>query len=98
MTEPGWVEHAIWCQIYPLGFVDAESAAPSTDGAVSHRLLQLNGWLDYAVDLGVSGLALGPVFASETHGYDTADYYRIDPRLGEEADFDDLITQAHARA
>jgi cyclomaltodextrinase len=97
MTEPHWVEHAIWWHVYPLGFVGAETAAPAPDRPVSHRLSHLNGWLDYAVDLGVSGLALGPVFASETHGYDTTDYYRIDPRLGDEADFDELIVQAHAR-
>ncbi|WP_436055986.1 alpha-amylase family glycosyl hydrolase [Pseudarthrobacter oxydans] len=37
------------------------------------------------------------VFASETHGYDTTDYFRIDPRLGDDADFDELIAQCHAR-
>lgn len=87
MAEPHWVEHAIWWHVYPLGFVGAETAAPAPDRPVSHRLSHLNDWLDYAVDLGVSGLALGPVFASETHGYDTTDYYRIDPRLGDGADF-----------
>jgi cyclomaltodextrinase len=97
VTEPGWVEHAIWWHIYPLGFVGAETAAPTSGSPVLHRLSQLSSWLDYAVDLGVSGIALGPIFASETHGYDTADYYRIDPRLGDDADFDELITQAHAR-
>ena len=97
MAEPHWVEHAIWWHVYPLGFVGAETAAPAPDLPVSHRLSHLNDWLDYAVDLGVPGLALGPVFASETHGYDTTDYYRIDPRLGDEADFDELIVQAHAR-
>jgi cyclomaltodextrinase len=97
MTEPGWVEHAIWWHVYPLGFVGAEKEAPASGTPVSHRLSHLCSWLDYAVDLGVSGLALGPIFASETHGYDTTDYYRIDPRLGDEADFVDLIIQAHAR-
>jgi cyclomaltodextrinase len=54
-------------------------------------------WLDYAVQLGASGIALGPIFASETHGYDTIDYFRIDPRLGDEADFVELVEAAHAR-
>jgi cyclomaltodextrinase len=97
VTEPDWVEHAIWWHVYPLGFVGAETAAPAFNYPVSHQLSRLNSWLDYAVDLGVSGLALGPVFASETHGYDTTDYYRIDPRLGDEDDFDELIAQAHGR-
>ena len=64
---------------------------------VAHRLGQLNGWLDYAVNLGASGIALGPIFASQTHGYDTTDHYRIDPRLGDERDFAELAGAAHAR-
>jgi cyclomaltodextrinase / maltogenic alpha-amylase / neopullulanase len=42
-------------------------------------------------------LLLGPVFASETHGYDTVDHFRIDPRLGDEADFDRLVAAAKNR-
>jgi cyclomaltodextrinase len=92
---PGWVRHAIWWHIYPLGFVGAEPAA--TGGPPVHRLRRLLDWLDYAVELGASGLALGPVFASETHGYDTVDHFRIDPRLGDDADFDALVAAAHER-
>jgi glycosidase len=47
--------------------------------------------------LGASGIALGPIFASRTHGYDTADHYRIDPRLGDDEDFDYVIDQARRR-
>jgi glycosidase len=89
-----WADHAIWWQIYPLGFTGAEQAAQP---AVVHRLPQLENWLGYAIELGCSGLLLGPVFASETHGYDTVDHFRIDPRLGDEADFDRLVAAAHAR-
>lgn len=91
-----WNEQAIWWQVFPLGFVGAEAEA-LPDAPVTHRLPHLQAWLDYAVDLGVSGLALGPVFAASTHGYDTTDPFRIDPRLGDEADFDALIEAAHAR-
>ena len=86
----------VWWQVYPLGFVGAPPTAAG-DEPVVHRLRHLMGWLDYAVDLGVDGLALGPVFASHTHGYDTVDHFRIDPRLGDDADFDALIGAAHAR-
>jgi glycosidase len=51
--------------------------------------------VEYAAGLGVDTLSLGPVFASSTHGYDTVDHFRIDPRLGDEADFDALIAAAH---
>jgi cyclomaltodextrinase len=91
-----WVEHAVWWQVYPFGFVGAEREASACTG-VMHRLDHLVGWLDYAANLGVSGILLGPVFASSTHGYDTVDHFQIDKRLGDEADFDALIKAAHDR-
>ena len=42
-------------------------------------------------DLGASGLLLGPVFESATHGYDTLDHMHIDVRLGGDAAFDQLV-------
>ncbi|AQT80074.1 alpha-amylase [Mycolicibacterium litorale] len=96
MSAPDWVSHAIWWHIYPLGFVGAFPADPAP-GPDEHRLSRVVDWLDHAIALGASGIALGPIFASRTHGYDTTDHYRIDPRLGEDADFDTLVAQAHQR-
>jgi glycosidase len=96
MSGPAWVQHAIWWQVYPLGFVGAFPADPPPTGD-EHRLRRLVDWLDHAIELGASGIALGPVFASRTHGYDTSDHYRIDPRLGDDADFDHLVAGAHQR-
>jgi len=83
--------------VYPLGFTDAERAALPGDAPVVHRLRHLESWLDYAVELGCNGLLLGPVFASETHGYDTTDHFRIDSRLGDSGDFDALVSAADQR-
>ena len=96
MSEPDWVDHVIWWQVYPLGFVGAYPADPPP-GAAEHRLRRLAGWLDYALELGASGLALGPVFSSRTHGYDTTDHLRIDPRLGTDDDFDHLVAECRGR-
>ena len=93
MNEPAWVQHVIWWQVYPLGFVGAYPAEPSPT-ADEHRLRRIVDWFDHAIALGASGIALGPVFASRTHGYDTTDHYRIDPRLGDDADMDHLIAEA----
>jgi glycosidase len=93
---PDWVRHAIWWHVYPLGFVGA-FPSEHPPGPEEHRLGRLADWLDYAVGLGASGIALGPVFASRTHGYDTTDHYRIDARLGDDADFDRLVGEAHQR-
>ena len=90
-----WPETVIWWHVYPLGFGGAEPEQVS-DGVVRHRMPG-EPWLDYLVQLGANGLALGPIFASETHGYDTTDYLRIDPRLGDLDDFDALIEAAHGR-
>jgi glycosidase len=90
------VRHAIFWHAYPLGFVGA-FPADDPPRADEHRLRRITEWLDHVVTLGLSGIALGPVFASRTHGYDTTDHYRIDPRLGDDADFDDLLRQAHQR-
>jgi cyclomaltodextrinase / maltogenic alpha-amylase / neopullulanase len=96
VTAPAWVQHAIWWQVYPLGFVGAFPADPAPN-ADEHRLDRVTDWLDHAVELGTSGIALGPLFASSTHGYDTSDHYRIDPRLGDDADFDRLVSEARSR-
>ena len=93
---PSWVPHAIWWQIYPLGFVGAFPATEPPNPA-EHRLRRLVSWFDHAIALGASGIALGPIFASRTHGYDITDHYRIDPRLGDDADFDYLVAEAHRR-
>jgi cyclomaltodextrinase / maltogenic alpha-amylase / neopullulanase len=86
----------IWWQVYPLGFVGA-FPAHQPPGPGEHRLRRLASWFDHAIELGASGIALGPIFASRTHGYDTTDHYRIDPRLGDGADFDYLVAEAHRR-
>lgn len=98
-SGPDWVQHAIWWQVYPLGFVGAFPVPQSNEPPQpeEHRLRRLVDWLDHAIELGASGIALGPIFASRTHGYDTTDHYRIDPRLGDDADFDHLVAEAHRR-
>ncbi|HEY9303959.1 MAG TPA: alpha-amylase family glycosyl hydrolase, partial [Mycobacterium sp.] len=96
MTLPPWVRHVIWWHVYPLGFVGAFPAATPADPG-EHRLRRIAEWFDHAIQLGASGVALGPIFASRTHGYDTTDHYRIDPRLGDDDDFDYLVDEAHRR-
>ncbi|MDO5712482.1 MAG: alpha-amylase family protein [Micrococcales bacterium] len=94
-----WAEHAICWHVYPLGFLGApiRDRDAQVRDALTHRLLGLVAWLDYMVELGASALLLGPIFDSSTHGYDTLDHYRIDPRLGDETDFDSLVRECHER-
>ena len=90
-----WIDHSIWWQVYPIGFAGAERSRPN--GPVEHRLPQLVGWLDYLIALGANGLILNPIFDSISHGYDTLNHYTIDPRLGDDADFDYLLAEAKKR-
>lgn len=94
LAEPGWADSVIWWHCYPLGFVGAERRRIDR---VEHRLGRLVNWLDYLIELGANGLLLAPVFDSTSHGYDTLDHYRIDARLGDDADFDALVAEARAR-
>jgi len=95
---PDWPAHVFWWHLYPLGFV----GAPIRDGVDPdaepvHRLERIESWLDHVIELGLNGLLLGPIFASETHGYDTVDHFRVDPRLGDGADVDRLVAAARGR-
>ncbi len=91
----------VWYHIYPLGFLGAEDVNPapgSRNGQVAPRLSGLVEWLDYVKDLGVTAVLLGPVFESESHGYDLVDPFCIDRRLGTEADLVRLIEECHRRS
>lgn len=89
--------HGVWWHVYPLGLLGAERAQTDVGDAVAHRLPRLIPWLDYSLELGVSGWVLGPVFSSATHGYDTVDHFAVDRRLGDTDDLVALIDAAHAR-
>jgi glycosidase len=54
--------------------------------------------LGYIKELGVTTIYFTPVFESPTnHRYDAMNYFKIDPRLGTEADLRELIEKAGAR-
>ena len=91
-----WIRHAVWWQVYPLGATAAEREALPPDAGPVPRLKELHGWLPHLVSLGCNGLALGPVFESGTHGYDTVDHFRVDRRLGTEDDLRELLDACHA--
>lgn len=102
---PAWVREAICWQVYPLGFCgaprereDLEAASYGSGGqSVVHRLGRIEGWLDHLVSLGANVLLLNPLFDSVSHGYDTLDHHRLDPRLGDEGDWDHLVAACRQR-
>lgn len=53
--------------------------------------------LPYLGELGINAIYLNPIFeARSNHRYDTGDYKKIDPMLGEEKDFIELCKKAGA--
>ena len=92
---PDWVKHAIWWQVYPLGFTSAEAAEDRAP--VTHRLGHLTGWLELRRQPGRLGARAraGLRLADARVRHDRP--YRIDPRLGDEQDFAGLVQAAHAR-
>lgn len=100
---PGWLREAIIYQIFVDRFAPSPGAAFATPadplgGFYGGTLRGITSRLDYLAGLGVTCLWLTPIFPSPTHhGYDATDYTRIEPRLGTEADFQELLEGAHQR-
>ena len=88
-----WSTDSVFYHIYPLGFCGAPEY--NDFGAPVQRLEQLYDWIPHLKELGVNALYLGPVFQSVKHGYDTADYYQVDCRLGDNESFAELCGELH---
>ena len=89
-----WTEQEVIYHIYPLGMLGAEQKNTFSDHIIN-RLPELMNWVQYYKDLGISCIYLGPVFSSESHGYDTEDYCKVDQRLGTNADLKALVEYFH---
>jgi HAD superfamily hydrolase (TIGR01509 family) len=59
------------------------------------KILQVIGHLPVIKAQGFNTVFFGPVFQSAHHGYDTADFGKIDSRLGTNADFARVCQAAH---
>ncbi|MBQ2057835.1 MAG: maltodextrin glucosidase, partial [Oscillospiraceae bacterium] len=88
-----WAESSVFYQIYPLGITGAPR---DNDGVTVNRLGKIADWLPHIKKLGANAIYFSPVFESDTHGYDTRDYRKIDCRLGTNADFRALVSACHA--
>lgn len=87
-----WAYESVFYQIYPLGF----SGAPfENDGVLNHRILKVNDWIPHIKRLGADAIYFSPVFESDTHGYNTRDYTKIDTRLGTNKDFANVCYNLH---
>lgn len=87
-----WAYESVFYQIYPLGFCGAPF---ENDGVLEHRILKVNEWIPHIKKLGANAIYFSPVFESDTHGYNTRDYTKIDTRLGNNEDFKQVCDNLH---
>ena len=90
-----WYDEAVFYHIYPLGLTGAPMR--NDYGEPQHRLRKLFPWIDHIQELGCNALYIGPLFESQTHGYDTTDYRKLDSRLGTNQDLKDFVAACHAK-
>ncbi len=91
-----WSRKAVFYHIYPLGLCGAPQHNDFNLPVVP-RLARVQDWLEHIQALGANTLYIGPLFESSRHGYDTADYYRVDRRLGSNETLQTFSADLHAR-
>ncbi|NKB17981.1 MAG: glycoside hydrolase family 13 protein, partial [Pseudanabaena sp. CRU_2_10] len=109
---PDWVKHAVFYQIFPDRFARGKvpprsiastsledwEAMPTLQGYKGGNLWGAIAQLDYLQELGINAIYFTPIFQSAcNHRYHTHDYYQIDPLLGGNAAFSQLLDAAHQR-
>ena len=87
-----WAYESVFYQIYPLGFCGAPF---ENDGKQQPRILKVKDWIPHIVKLGANAVYFSPLFESDTHGYNTRDYKKLDVRLGTNEDFADVCRELH---
>lgn len=87
-----WWKEAVSYQVYPRSFMDSNG-----DGIGDLRGIITK--LDYLKDLGIDVIWVSPFFKSPNadNGYDISDYQGISEQFGDMKDFDELLTETHAR-
>ncbi|MDK2408621.1 glycoside hydrolase family 13 protein [Aphanizomenon sp. PH219] len=113
INTPDWVKNAVFYQIFPDRFsrsipteqkwllnipLEDWNTTPTFHGYKGGNLWGIIEKLDYLQDLGINAIYLNPIFTSASnHRYHTLDYYQIDPLLGGEEAFTNLLKEAHHR-
>jgi cyclomaltodextrinase / maltogenic alpha-amylase / neopullulanase len=107
---PSWVQDAVFYQIFPDRFatdptvpkpsnLEPWDGPPTIQGFKGGDLVGVTSRLDYLQDLGINAIYFCPVFKSTAnHRYHTYDYYTIDPILGGNEAFAQLLNEAHRRS
>lgn len=109
VSVPRWLESAVFYQVFPERFCNGDPSndpayvepwggVPTRENFFGGDLQGITQHLDHIQSLGANALYLTPVFTAGTnHRYDGEDYFAIDPVLGGDKAFDELVDAAHRR-
>ncbi|WP_374601398.1 alpha-amylase family glycosyl hydrolase [Niveibacterium sp.] len=88
----GWDRKGVFVEILVRAYQDSNGDGIGDLNGVTQRL-------DYLQSLGIRGIWLMPITASQDHdhGYAPVNYRDIEPAYGTLADFDRLVAEAHKR-
>jgi len=94
-----WTQDGVCYSLFVRSFFDSNGDGKGDLHGVIAKLDYLNdGKPDSTKSLSVNCIWLLPVTESPTyHGYDTTDYYKINPDYGTNEDFKKLVQEAHKR-
>jgi maltose alpha-D-glucosyltransferase/alpha-amylase len=86
---PRWLSNAIFYEIYPQTFYDSNRDGIGDLQGIIQKL-------DYLSSLGINAIWLNPCFESpfQDAGYDVANYYKVAPRYGTNAELEELFKKA----
>ena len=87
-----WAYESVFYQIYPIGFCGAPRV---NDGATVPRIRKVSDWAEHIASLGCNAVYFSPIFESDSHGYDTRDFRKVDCRLGTNEDFAAVCKTLH---
>jgi maltose alpha-D-glucosyltransferase/alpha-amylase len=90
--DPLWYKNAIIYEVHVRAFYDSNGDGVGDFPGLTQKL-------DYLQSLGITAIWLLPFYPSplKDDGYDTADYYSINPLYGTLQDFKKFLHEAHAR-
>jgi cyclomaltodextrinase / maltogenic alpha-amylase / neopullulanase len=109
ITTPAWVRDAVFYQIFPDRFASSDrvvkpgplepwDSPPTGHGFKGGDLLGVVEHLDHIQALGANAIYLNPIFQSASnHRYHTYDYFTVDPLLGGNDAFRELIDACQGR-
>ncbi|MCQ2105531.1 MAG: alpha-amylase family glycosyl hydrolase, partial [Fibrobacter sp.] len=85
--------------IFPLGALRNTADGGNSKANINHapyrNIRELSSLIPHLQSLRVDSILLGPIFKSETHGYDVTDMYHLDSRLGNDDDLKIMVSDFH---